>query len=99
VVLPARPERAFRMLHDATFRARWDALIATIEVLEESADAHFQRLHVKLKPQRVFGWKVAPRDCVVDSSWRREEDGCVRGRAGGQRERAKPGRGWLTRSP
>jgi hypothetical protein len=77
-VLPCSPDRAFNVINDLKLRSKWDGLVDVthgIRILNESDDGHFRKYHVKNRGQYVHGWWTTPRDYVLESSWRREDDG------------------------
>jgi len=75
--LPASPDRALRLYYDFERRSQWDNLTESVNLLNEDEDGHLRTMHCKLRGSKVGGLWMAPRDYIVDSSWRKDDDGSI----------------------
>ncbi|KAH9261630.1 hypothetical protein BASA81_000286 [Batrachochytrium salamandrivorans] len=73
--LNASPERAFQLLYNYSKRALWDSVVESAVVVSQEEDGHLRTMHCKLRSIPVNGVPMAPRDYIVDSTWRRDDDG------------------------
>jgi len=76
-VLPASVDRAFALMYDFDRRSLWDSMTESVEMIKEEDDGHLRTIHCKLRSQKVGGLWMAPRDYIVDSSWRKDDDGSI----------------------